>query len=106
MFISFCCTGYQSKQNDFLLTGLSSLEYRNISHSNLSVFSTSSSPSSIFSKTTSFFTQNKHNSFIDVRALKKNHSFKQKLKRSLSDDNVKGVANNDKQKLVSFIFNH
>jgi len=101
MFISFCCTGYQSKQNDFLLTGLSSLEFRNISHSNLSIFSTSSSPSSIFSKTTSFFTQNKHNSFIDVRALKKHHSFKQKLKRSLSDDNVKGAANDDKQKLIS-----
>ena len=103
MFISFCCTGYHFKQKDIVIPGLKHLEYHSDSHSNISVLSTNSSSSSIFAKRNGIFTQNKHNSFIDIQALKKHHSFKYKLKRSFSDNNVKGLAKTDKEKIVSTI---
>ncbi|ORX53867.1 DUF676-domain-containing protein [Piromyces finnis] len=93
MYISFCCTGYQSKPKDLLMAGLRNLHYHNVSgnRNTISLISSNSSPA-IFSKRNSIFTHNKHNSSVDVRDVRSNrkrHHMRRELKRSFSDDNMR-----------------
>jgi len=107
MFISFCCTGYQSKPKDLLMAGLRNLHYHNIAGnrntiSGLSMISSNSSPA-IFSKRNNIFSHNKHTSSVDVRVNRKRHSMRRELKRSFSDDNMKksfeSIAEEEKLKV-------
>ncbi|ORX82072.1 DUF676-domain-containing protein [Anaeromyces robustus] len=97
MFISFCCTGYQSKPKDLLMAGLENLKYNNGSTSSIPAISYSSP--SLFSKTkrNSLFTHNKRNSSIDSNNFndKKKLSGRHELKRSFSEDNVNNSFSNE-----------